>query len=121
MDGRMYSVERPLDDSNQVYTFHRFLIMLLIQVCLDNSPVFLNSSGKFCFARDPVGNFYSKLSCANLPNIIIIIIQLLEYVIPPPAPPPAPSPKKTHVMVLARVMVLACIMVLQGDPSNCVF
>ena len=41
----------------------------MIQVCLYNSPVFLNSSGRFCFARNPLGNSYNKLSCANLPNI----------------------------------------------------
>merc|ERR1711971_891853 len=35
------------------------------QVCLENSPVFSNSSGRFCFAKNPVGNFYSKLSCAK--------------------------------------------------------
>ena len=35
----------------------------------------------------------------------------IEYGIPP-APAAAPSPKKTHVMVLARVMMLAHVMVL---------
>ena len=58
---------------------------------------------------------------AAIDIILINLIQLLEYLIPTPAPP-APSPKKTYVMVLARVnlfflvlagaMVLARVMVL---------
>ena len=37
--------------------------------------------------------------------------KLLEYAIHPPAAPAPPSPKKTHVMVLAHVMMLALVMV----------
>ena len=44
--------------------------------------------------QDEIANWYS---CPKS-------IQLLEYVIPPV---PAQSPKKTHVMVLTLVMVLA--------------
>ena len=47
---------------------------------------------------------------SSLSLYFVTSIQLLEYMTPPP--PPAPSPKKTHIMVLARVMVLAHFMVL---------
>ena len=33
---------------------------------------------------------------------------------PPPAPPALSSPKKTHSMMLARVLVLTCVLVLAG-------
>ena len=53
---------------------------------------------------------------ASVKPLLVCTIQLLENVIP--TPPTPPSPKKTdvmlltHVMVLAYVMVLTCFMVL---------
>ena len=57
-----------------------------MQVSLDKSPVFLNSSGRFCFARNPIGNFYTKLSCAKSTNITT------PTPTPTPTPPPTPTP-----------------------------
>ena len=80
----MYLVEKPLAGSYQVSPSW-FSLILVFQVCLYNSPVFFNSSGRFCFAQNPIGNSYSKLSCANLPNITT----------PRPTPTPTPTPTTT--------------------------
>ena len=62
LDGRMYSVQKPSASSNQVFCFFiipvfapclcLFHCLCLSQVCLHNSPVFANTSGTFCFAKN---------------------------------------------------------------------
>ena len=61
------------------------------------------------FNRFSEGQLYPCLLCG------LVVIQLLEYLIPPP--PPALWPKKTLVMVLPHVMVLAR----GGAPSRNIF
>ena len=39
--------------------------MGLIQVCLPNSPVFSNSTGRFCFAKNLPEGIFSRLTCVN--------------------------------------------------------
>merc|ERR1712179_318727 len=50
--GKLYTVEPPLPMGEN-------------KVCQKNSPVFLNSSGRFCFASNSFGNTYNRLTCSE--------------------------------------------------------